>query len=74
MPQVESSWRINNPGFRWISRTLCFFGIHHWIWSSTLKARIACAVCPKKTKRWAEYKLRVKDAMKRSFDFGDRAR
>jgi hypothetical protein len=68
MPQVKPSWRNENPNWRWLSRILCFFGIHHWFRSSTLKAPIACVVCPKKTKHWTEYRRRVKDAIKRSIN------
>jgi len=68
MPHVDPSWRVESSKFNWLSRLLCVFGIHHWVWSSTLKAAIACAVCPKKTKRWDEYRQRMKDAMHRSLD------
>jgi len=47
---------------------LCFFGIHYWVWSTTLKAAIACAVCPKKTKHWKEYRRRSAEGMKKSVD------
>lgn len=55
MPYVKPSWR-QWPQLKWLSRTLCFLGIHHWLYSKTLKKPLACSVCSKRTKHYAEYK------------------
>jgi hypothetical protein len=61
MPHIEPSWRMD-PKWRWASRPLCSLGLHHWLRSKTLNANIACAVCSKKGKGYAEYvKLTNKD-------------
>lgn len=58
MPYAFPSWRTV-PKYRVVSRVLCFFGVHHWIWSRTLAQPVACAVCPKKTKYYEEYLRRM---------------
>lgn len=60
MPYTEPSWRLW-PQLRGISRALCAIGGHHWLWSTTLKKPIACAVCGTKTKHFEEYGRLRKD-------------
>jgi hypothetical protein len=55
VPYVEPSWR-QWPQWRWLSRTLCVFGNHHWMKSKSLgNLPISCAICGKKTKHWNTY-------------------
>jgi hypothetical protein len=51
MPYIKQSWRLKQ-GLRWVSRPICFFGKHHWFYSTVLKKPIQCAVCGKKTEHW----------------------
>lgn len=55
MPYVDPSWRMY-PQWRWASRMLCRFGLHHWMRSKSLNANIVCAVCSKRTPQYWEYK------------------
>lgn len=55
MPYAKPSWR-QWPQFRWLSRTLCFFGNHNWMHSKTLGKPIVCCVCSKRSRHYTEYK------------------
>lgn len=68
MPFVLPSWRKDKPRLGWLSRALCFFGIHHWMRSWTTKKNLVCVVCEKKTKHWDEYGRLVKERQARKND------
>jgi hypothetical protein len=64
MPHAAPSWRLW-PQLRWISKTLCFIRIHHWMMSRTLGKPIACAVCSMKTRYYQMYVDRVEGGSER---------
>lgn len=55
MPYAKPSWRLW-PQWRILSKMLCWIGIHCWLYSKTIGMAIACCMCQKKTKHYAEYK------------------
>lgn len=60
MPYVDPSWRMW-PQLRWISRTLCVFGSHHWLRSKGMNhLPVTCVVCQKKSEHYEEYVRRAK--------------
>lgn len=61
MPHAAPSWRMW-PQFRFLSRVLCFMGVHHWLVSRTLGKPIACVICSRKTRHYLEYIHRTGDS------------